>query len=585
MKNNKTLKSMLLPLLTAASMIFPMAVAFSVSTFASGTTIGTLTITGADSTARYNVYKVLSGNVDGDFLIESGTTFSGADLNIFLEKLKIDTVIGADFSSCTTAYDIASVLSGYADDSEKAVAFADFVVKNSNLVKEVTTNSSSSINLTEDGLYVIQDTTNYAMPCILTPYDASKGLDVAVKHSVPSVTKKVYENSYNQDDGYGTGYNDVADFSIGDKMCFKLIGTLPDNIADYSSYNYVFHDNYNLKNNKGSVSLYNDNFKVYAVQNSETANENNQITGYNININGSGITLKFNNLKSATYTKSGNVITLNKDTKIVIEYFVLFQLSPESIGRNGHTNEVYLEYSANFDGSGTKKTKTDKVIMFTYGIDVNKIDADDNTKELKGSKFALYKIENGQKYYAYLAPDNANYDWDGTSFNLVSCDGYQMLEWVPGEYDENGTFVKKVGEPSGTFSNEPTLTDGLSLSLIYGLDSGTYYLVEKEAPEGYNKLTEPIEFTINADTSNGQNEDADGTELKALEVKVGGTVTSCNPETGKAVINVENKKKSVILPSTGGIGTRIFYIVGGALAVGSGAALVVKKRMGKNNDD
>ena len=160
-----------------------------------------------------------------------------------------------------------------------------------------------------------------------------------------------------------------------------------------------------------------------------------------------------------------------------------------------------------------------------------------------------------------------------------------MLEWVPGEYDENGTFVKKVGEPSGTFSDEPTLTDGLSLSLIYGLDSGTYYLVEKEAPEGYNKLTEPIEFTINADTSNGQNEDADGTELKVLEVKVGETVTRCNPETGKAVINVENKKKSVILPSTGGIGTRIFYIVGGALAVGSGAALVVKKRMGKNNDD
>lgn len=94
--------------------------------------------------------------------------------------------------------------------------------------------------------------------------------------------------------------------------------------------------------------------------------------------------------------------------------------------------------------------------------------------------------------------------------------------------------------------------------VIKGLAAGEYHLKEIEAPNGYNKLTKPIKITISHENGNKQ-------------IKVEGT------EGYVTQVDVENKT-GLILPSTGGIGTTLIYLIGGALVLGSGIVLANKKR-------
>ena len=106
---------------------------------------------------------------------------------------------------------------------------------------------------------------------------------------------------------------------------------------------------------------------------------------------------------------------------------------------------------------------------------------------------------------------------------------------------------------------------------IKGLDDVTdYYLYETKAPEGYNLLSQPVQFKINAEY------ETDGSQLKAGYP----TVTVDGKVADTMSFNVVNQSGAE-LPSTGGIGTTIFYVVGGLLVVGAGIVLVTKKRMGK----
>ena len=91
---------------------------------------------------------------------------------------------------------------------------------------------------------------------------------------------------------------------------------------------------------------------------------------------------------------------------------------------------------------------------------------------------------------------------------------------------------------------------------ISGLDADTYYLKEVTAPKGYNKLSAPVKITI------GEN----------------GTITVDDKAIAGTNVEVENKSGS-LLPSTGGMGTTLFYIFGAILVIGSGVVLITKKRM------
>ena len=108
-------------------------------------------------------------------------------------------------------------------------------------------------------------------------------------------------------------------------------------------------------------------------------------------------------------------------------------------------------------------------------------------------------------------------------------------------------FVDSSGEESVTTTDTGEFT-------IKGLDAGTYYLTETKQPAGYNLLSVPVKITIAAD---GKITVGDGKD---------------------AVTKVENKSGS-LLPSTGGMGTTLFYIFGAILVIGSGVVLITKKRM------
>lgn len=541
----------------AACMMAPMAMATTASFTASAATAGNVTITDEQSTSyehKYDVYKIFNGTMNSGKL--EGITFAGTDFSAFLTELKGDSTIGADFTSCKTVADTAKVLGGYSNDGEKAKAFAKFVATKNSLVKKESTDNSNTISLADDGYYVIIEQKTSGTPesvaltsYLLTTYDASEGQDIKAKSAIPSLEKKIQENvktgTWQNDDTYGERYNDTADFSIGDTVPFKLYGTMPSNIADYPSYKYVFHDKL------GSEFTSNDDVKVYAV-NGTDRKEISSASYSKIVSSGDTITVSFEDLKSAVDAE-GNKITLNSSTKIIVEYTALLNGSDVKIGKPGQTNAAYLEYSnnPNVGGSGeTSKTPEDKVIAFTYKLDVTKLDGATKDK-LEGAKFKL-KAEDGAH----------SGKWARVSNDKIS-------GWVDNEDD--ATELKSGA--NGVFS-------------VIGLDDGKYSLKETVAPSGYNTLTDAIEFIISAETSNSQNDNTiDGNELTKLEITVGesGTPVSGDLASGAVSMEVENNSGST-LPSTGGIGTTIFYVLGGTLVVGSGIALVTKKRLGKNED-
>lgn len=143
-------------------------------------------------------------------------------------------------------------------------------------------------------------------------------------------------------------------------------------------------------------------------------------------------------------------------------------------------------------------------------------------------------------------------------------------EWVERYGDQN---VILTSAENGTFK-------------IAGLDDGTYFLREIQAPNGYNLLEGDVQLVITADTANGQawNSGIAADALRGLTITVNdGEPQPGNTETGIVNVTVENNQGAT-LPETGGMGTTLFYIIGGLLVVGAGILLVVRIRMKAHNE-
>ena len=290
----------------------------------------------------------------------------------------------------------------------------------------------------------------------------------------PSVEKKVQENlnTENTTGEYGDRYNDTADYSIGDMVPFKLIGTVPD-MSQYSKYKYTFHDD--LATSFDAPSK--ENIKV-SVANTKAEAGSDITSSFEINVNGNEITVSTNNLKNITNVSEGKYIIVTYSAKLN---------SNASIGQiePGNTNKVYLTYSnnPNQSGEGTPeegKTSEDKVIVFTYKLNTKKIDGKTN-KPLPGVTFKLYKGTSENKQWAKVTDGKlSGWDTENQATILTS--------------DADGYFY------------------------VAGLDAGTYYIHEVKELPGYNKIPD-VEINIAANTSNGQNGVGSVSELTSISVK------------------------------------------------------------------
>lgn len=225
----------------------------------------------------------------------------------------------------------------------------------------------------------------------------------------------------------------------------------------------------------------------------------------------------FNDLKKIDSVKAGSKVTVEYTSKLN-EKAVL--------GNQGNVNKAKLEFSnnPNNEQGGKGETPWDNVIVFTYKVVVNKVDQDN--KALEGAEFTLSKkMEDGSLKEIAVVKNEA-----GTTF---------------------------------TFS---------------GLDDGNYVLKETKTPDGYNTISD-IEFTVTADHKIQWEKEERTDVLESLNGnKVSGEITFTSDKAeGSLETNIVNQKGS-ILPSTGGIGTTIFYVIGGILMVGAAVLLITKKR-------
>lgn len=508
-----------------------MAFAMTMTAFAATVTVPS---DGILKDHTFTAYQVLAGREEGGVLsdVEWG---NGINSENFLNALKADTTYGRLFTNCTDAAAVAKVLG----DNNTNTALANAVAKLAYANKTGNgTALTSGENTLDNGYYLVVDTTAdvgeggaYNTALLQVVGD----IEITVKTDAPTVEKKVLEDDkYNQDGGYGTGYNDVADYNMGDAVSFRLIGSVPD-MSRYDTYKYIFHDTLSA-----GLTLNEDSIKVY-VASDKAGTDKTEITGWTKAVDGQSFTVSFTDLKTVSGVSQGEYI--------IVEYTATLNQNAV-VGLDGNPNTVYLEYSNKPDQSGsgetdnTGKTPEDKVIVFTYELDTTKVDGQDNTNKLEGAEF---KLRNADDKWAIVDSNRKVTGWSETE------DGGSTLT-----SDANGLFK------------------------VIGLDDGTYYLKETKAPTGYNLLSSEITVVITATTSNGQTwtDGVASNALTNLKVTADGTAGTGNKNTGIAGITVANNKGST-LPETGGMGTTIFYVLGTILVLGAAIMLITKRRMNK----
>ncbi len=536
MKHIKTTVSLLLVLV--------MIMGMTTTAFAATVTLPTEGILAGHS---FKVYQVFSGNYS-EGVLSNVDWGDGIDSAAFLAALKADTTYGNLFTTCDNAAQVADVLSSNNSNTGLANQVAKLAEKHKTGTGTQLVNGTNTLS---DGYYLVVDTTENVAPG--SAYNAALlqvvgDITINEKTDAPSVEKKVLEDDKPtpHDTAYGAGYNDVADYDMGEAVPFHLIGLVPD-MSRYDHYKYVFHDTLSNGLTPPAVS----DVKVYlsADKKVDAGVDTDVTANFTVVVTEQKITVSSNDIKVINGIAQGMYL--------IVEYSAVLNQNAE-VGLPGNPNTVYLQYSNKPDQSGsgqpgdenvTGETPEDKVIVFTYELDVTKVDGQDGQTKLKDAKFVLLNETKNQ-------------------VAKVTVDG-KLDGWVdlPGE--------NQTWDPSSVLTSDVN-----GLFKVIGLDDDTYYLREIEAPTGYNLLADDVEVKITATTANGQDwtDGNPATALTNLAVTADNTSGTGSVETGIAAITIANNAGST-LPETGGIGTTIFYVLGSTLVVAAIVFLVTRRRM------
>lgn len=362
-------------------------------------------------------------------------------------------------------------------------------------------------------------------------------VDVNAKTEKPKVEKEVKED--NPKVGQPE-WGAAAAYDVGDTVPFQLKTNLPNNYtsANVESYKLIFHDvqSEGLTFNPESVRVYAGTTDI-----TDQLGPNYQVLvkGTNPMLDGDcSFEIVLPDLKSLT-NLNGEGKPLQDGTEIRVEYTSTLNENAV-VGGTGNDNSVKLTFEQN---GKPEDTTTVTVKVYTFELELNKVDGDNNDQPLPGAEFKLEQW-NGTEWVAYKeAVKNA----EGTSFTFTGLDAgnYRLTETkVPAGKTQMADLYFEIVPTYST--NNPAELE--SVTAIQTTDQRGQW------PEGTKKTAE---FTTKVGTSGEQN----GVSL-----------------TGFLTADIQNVS-GVLLPSTGGIGTTIFYIVGGILAAGAVILLITKRRM------
>ena len=493
----------------------------------------------------FSAFQIFKGKVEGndikDFKISNVEWGSNIDPDNFLPQLKGADTIGPLFTKANSAQDVLAVISQWNNSDANSIAFARFVCHylypDANAKpKPAVEGGSDHIHFDEAGYYLVVDTTPfnpgdfdhaYNSFLLMVTHD-NWNVPITPKAEKPSVKKEVFDNFDNQD-GTSTGdFGSSADHAINEKFQFKLTATLPAS----TDHAYDYYDTYAVcfKDTLSEGITYDGPDSVVIKSNNNT---------YNIT-DSSKYTIDTTDLESQnSFVVNIDVkacakdagFDLNNGATITVTYTA--HLNDKAYvntagGSTSNINKVYLTYSNNpKDESSIGKTpESTPVYVYTYQLNNTKHQDTEKGPALEGACFRLYSDEACT---------------DQSEVQLYQKDGfYYPIKDVLGK-----EAVEMKSAANGTFN-------------VKGLDAGTYYLKEITPPDGYSAC-KVIPVTIKADHSRNDQVNLEGSNLTndIVNIKAGG----------------------ITLPSTGGIGTTIFYVVGGGLMVAAIVLLVTKKRM------
>ena len=524
--------------LMAALLAVAMLCAMAIPAMAADNTNHTLTIKGATAGHTYKAYQVFAGKQSDTGVLSDVTFGSGVDGDALLK----DTSLPTELQGKNSASELAAALKGVDSNSETLNNFAKVVSKHLKTAAGTSTVSGETctINNLPDGYYFVEDATDAdAMPVGGTysryMLNILTNQEITAKDTQVTLTKQI---QHNETEDWGT----VGDNQIGDTVNFRIISTVP-NTTGYSSYDYVIHDEMDSEltsNVKGNSDV---TIKIGAT---ETGILDSKY--YTVSANGNTFTVTVD-VKAAQDDK-----VLNPGDELHTYFSGVLNESAKDSTVGHQDNKAWLTYSNNPNNSeSTGKTPDSLVHDWTFKVTITKVDGNNTATKLAGAKFVLSRTADLKDLL----------DKDG---NLTQTD--KLIPVVAGA---NGAYTI-ASESRASAGYTMTTPEGGQIS-IKGLDDDvTYYLYEIEAPSGYNTLTEPVEIVVA--TRADSDYTSDGHKLDSSKQP---TVT-VNGKESSSSFEIQNYLGAT-LPSTGGIGTTIFYVVGGGLMVAAIVLLVTKKRM------
>ena len=574
------------------------------------TTSHTITVTtNGDGTHTYGAFQIFVGNLDATGTKLSNVAWGSAMTDDKVTTLKTALASDSTFGTCVTAQDFADKLNGVADNAAVARTFADAV--NTALGNATTTttgttsNKVANISVIGDGYYFIKDTGNIANTDTATRFmlQVVGNIRVTAKDTVLTPDKEIVN-----EDGTAVTATKDNDASIGDVITYNVTIPVP-NTSEYKNHfvlqmndtleaGLAYFGNMSITINTDSVTTltsgddYTPVVKTGEAEFTVPANANAAVT----TAGGQTIQVTFKDFKAKA--EANNNAWFGKT--ITISYQAVLN-EDATYGVDSNDNTVYFKYSNNpnyeytgdnpgpDDVTGTTPSSTTKT--FVTKLELDKVDGTNNNNPLAGAEFLLTGtswnnvLATGEKFeeapYTVQSGETAQ---AGTYYKLAdgSYTTVASTTQTAAQYASDGktytkvTFAKVVKQAKNV--SLTLVTDENGHIIIEGIEQGTYTLQETKAPTGYN--LDSTVYTLNIDWSNP---DATGASdaLKAAGgfSKGSGSHNSFTMDDngGRFHITIVNNAGST-LPSTGGIGTTIFYVAGLVLVLGAAAIVIARRK-------